>query len=72
MIPKSSMQHLLEYLHQVIKVDKIEIRNRQFIQLNTGAKEIEQLLVNPFGLDHKHKISSQPSYQLIIFKFEPS
>ena len=37
------------------KGDKTKIRTQQYIQLNTGVREIQQL--NPDWPDHRHKIS---------------
>ena len=41
------------------------IDNQQYMQLNTGPKEIQQL--NPGGPDNRRNIRSQPSYLEISF-----
>ena len=47
------MHRLLENINQDIKGDKAKIRTQQYIQLNTGAKQIQQ--VNPGGPDSSQK-----------------
>ena len=39
------MHHILEHIDLDIKGDKANIRTQQYIKLNSGAKEIQQ--VNP-------------------------
>ena len=51
------MNHLLVHINQGIKGDKSRIRTQQYIQLNTGAKEIQQL--NPGGPSNRHNIRPQ-------------
>ena len=48
------MHHLLEHTNQVIKGDKAKIMTQQYIKLNTGAKEIQQ--VNPGGPEMVTKV----------------
>ena len=50
------MHHILEHTNQDldIKRDQLKIRTQQYIQQNTGVKEIQQL--NPGGPDHRHNI----------------
>ena len=40
--------HLQKHINQDIKGDKAKIRTQQYIKLNTGAKEIQQVI--PVGL----------------------
>ena len=37
------MTHLLVHIHQDITGDKTKLRTQQYMQLNIGAKEIQQL-----------------------------
>ena len=37
------MHDLLEHINQDVKGDKAKIKTQQYIKLNTGAKEIQQL-----------------------------
>ena len=47
------MYHLLVNTDRDIKRDE-KVRTQQYIQLNTGVKEIQQL--NPGGPEHRHNI----------------
>ena len=38
------MHHLLEHINQDIKRDKAKERTKQYIKLNTGVKEIQQVI----------------------------
>ena len=55
------MHHLLEHINQDIKRDEAKIRSQQYIKLNTGAKEMQQ--VNPGGPDNSQSIRPLPSHQ---------
>ena len=55
------MHHLLQHINQDIKGDKAKIRTQQYIKLNTGAKEIQQ--VNPGGPDNSQSIRPLSSHQ---------
>ena len=48
------MQHPLELINHDKKGDKAKIRTQEYIKLNTGAKEIQQ--VNPGGPDNSQSI----------------
>ena len=50
-----SMHHLLEHINPDKKGDKAKIRTQQYIKLNTGAKEIQQ--VNPGQIVRGHRDS---------------
>ena len=64
--PNLSMHHPLEHINQYIKGDKAKIRTQQYIKLDTGAKDIQQVnMVNPNGPDNSQRIRSLPSYQYI-------
>ena len=43
------------------KSDKAKVRTKQYIKMNTGAKEIQQ--VNPDGPDNSQSIRPLPSHQ---------
>ena len=60
-----TMHHFLEYINQDIKKEnpKAKLRTQQYMKLNTGAKEIQQ--VNPGGPDNSHCIRPLPSHQKI-------
>ena len=62
------MYHLLVHINQDIKGDKTKIRTQQYIQLNTEAKEIQQL--NHGGLDSRRSIRPQPSFIKIISHYK--
>ena len=55
------MHHLLEHIRQDIKGDKAKLRTKQYIKLNTGANEIQQL--KPVGLTTAESIKPLPSHQ---------
>ena len=44
---------------KILKRDQTNIRTQQYIHLNTGAKEFQQL--NPGGPDQRHNFRPQPS-----------
>ena len=56
------MHHLQKHIDQDIKKgDKAKIRTQQYIKLNTGAKEIQQ--VNLGGPDNSQSIRPLTSHQ---------
>ena len=55
------MHHLTEHVNQDIKGDKAKKRTKQYIKLNTVAKENQQ--VHPGGPDNSQSIRPLPSHQ---------
>ena len=53
------MNDLQVHINQDIKRDKTKIRTQQYIQLNTGAKEIKQFTAG--GPDNRPNIKPKPS-----------